>query len=123
MRGGIHAVAVVEMAEDRMPPEHAPLPSRMRSNNPSLRDDPLVEQGDASMLRPKATIPEKSAPKDKITNSPAKPASEDIVIDVIVAYTKKAASSYGDVRRELVDLSIEEAKFSRFGLATSVILN
>jgi len=110
MRGGIHAVAVVEMAEDRMPPEHAPTPAHMRANDPNLRDDPLVEQGDASVLRPKATIVEN--PKDKITNSPAKPASDDIVIDVIVAYTKKAASSYGDVRRELVDLSIEEANQS-----------
>ena len=52
MRGGIHAVAVVEMSEDRMPPEHAPMPLRMRANDPNLRDDPLVQQGDASMLRP-----------------------------------------------------------------------
>ena len=36
----------------------------------------------------------------------------DIVIDVIVAYTKKAASNYADVKRELVDLSIEEANES-----------
>jgi len=112
MRGGIHAVAVVEMTEDRMPPEHAPMPARMRSNNPNLRDDPLVQQGDASMLRPKATIAEKSVPKGRNIKSPAKAASEDIVIDVIVAYTKKAASNYGDVRRELVDLSIEEANQS-----------
>jgi hypothetical protein len=112
MRGGIHAVAVVEMAEDRMPPEHAPMPSRMRFNNPNLRDDPLVQQGDASMLRPKATIAEKSVPKDKNIKLPAKAASEDIVIDVIVAYTKKAANNYGDVRRELIDLSIEEANQS-----------
>ena len=112
MRGGIHAVAVVEMTEDRMPPEHAPMPSRMRTNDPSLRDDPLVQQGDASMLRPNAPIAEKSAPKDKSLQSSAKTASKDIVIDVIVAYTKKAASNYGDVRRELVDLSIEEANQS-----------
>ena len=31
---------------------------------------------------------------------------------MIVAYTKKAASNYSDVRRELVDLSIEEANQS-----------
>ena len=36
----------------------------------------------------------------------------DIVIDVIVAYTKKAAANYADVKRELVDLSIEEANES-----------
>ena len=38
--------------------------------------------------------------------------SNDVVIDVIVAYTKKAASNYSDVKRELVDLSIEEANES-----------
>ena len=112
MRGGIHAVAVVEMTEDRMPPEHAPMPLGMRANDPSLRDDPLVQQGDASMLRPHAPIAEKSAPKDKVIQSPTKTASKEIVIDVIVAYTKKAASNYADVRRELVDLSIEEANQS-----------
>ena len=37
---------------------------------------------------------------------------QEIVIDVIVAYTKKAASNYTDVKRELVDLSIEEANKS-----------
>ena len=42
--------------------------------------------------------------------SGAKPA--DVVIDVIVAYTKKAAHGYGDIERELVALSIEEANRS-----------
>jgi hypothetical protein len=44
----------------------------------------------------------------------AKPgaAKDDVVIDVIVAYTKKAAGYYADVKRELVELSIEEANES-----------
>ena len=42
----------------------------------------------------------------------AEPAPKDVVIDVIVAYTKKAASNYTDVKKELVDLSIEEANES-----------
>ena len=50
MGGELHAV--VEMAEEKMPREHAPMPARLRSNDPSLRDDPLVNQGDASVLRP-----------------------------------------------------------------------
>ena len=37
---------------------------------------------------------------------------KDVVIDVIVAYTRKAASNYSDVKRELVDLSVEEANES-----------
>jgi hypothetical protein len=38
--------------------------------------------------------------------------SKDVIIDIIVAYTKKAAANYSDVKRELVDLSIEEANES-----------
>jgi hypothetical protein len=49
MGGQMHAV--VEMDEDRMPPEHAAMTPRMRSDDPNLRDDPLVRQGDASMLK------------------------------------------------------------------------
>jgi hypothetical protein len=39
-----------------------------------------------------------------------KPAN--VVIDVIVAYTSKAARHYGDIKRELVELAIEEANES-----------
>ena len=38
--------------------------------------------------------------------------STDVVIDVIVAYTRKAAGHYADIERELVALSIEEANQS-----------
>jgi peptidyl-Asp metalloendopeptidase len=37
---------------------------------------------------------------------------KDIIINVIVAYTKKAASNYADVGRELVEFAIEEANQS-----------
>lgn len=127
MGGEMHAV--VEMGEDKMPDEHAPMPPRMRTNNADQRDDPLAKQGDASTLRPitggmrragvgnlKAT-----AVKRKIARVDAKKLTgpEPVVIDVIIAFTKKAASNYADVRRELVDLSIEEANesFRMSGLA------
>jgi hypothetical protein len=44
--------------------------------------------------------------------------SKDVVIDVIVAYTPKAASHYMDIKRELIELAIEEANesFRRSGL-------
>ena len=48
--GEMHAV--VEMSDAKMPQEHAPMPARLRANDPNLRDDPLVNQGDASTLRP-----------------------------------------------------------------------
>ena len=111
--------AVVEMGEDRLPQEHASMPQRMRNEDPSLRDDPLVQHGDASTLRRKpaavASAPAKAAPPQPGSKYPAKTVaapSKDIVIDVIVAYTRKAASHYTDVKHELVDLSIEEANHS-----------
>jgi hypothetical protein len=119
MGGEMHAV--VEMGEDRMPQEHAPMPARMRSNDPSLRDDPLIQQGDASILRPMtagmrllAVQPgtSKRPPESEVVAKSAGTQSNDIVIDVIVAYTKRAANYYADVKRELVDLAIEEANES-----------
>jgi metallopeptidase family M12-like protein len=110
MRGGVRTVAVVETTEDRMPPEHAPTPSRFRTNDPNVRDDPLVRTGDASEMRTtiarerKATTPAST----EITNS----AQTDVAINVIVAYTQKAASYYTDPSRELVAFSIELANQS-----------
>jgi peptidyl-Asp metalloendopeptidase len=125
--GEMHAV--VEMGEDRMPAEHAPMPARMRNNDPNLRDDPLIQQGDASMLRPStagarrppaALQAKRQHPKMAAANPgkalPARtrtpPHGRDIVIDVLVAYTKKTARNYSDVKRELVDLAIEEGNES-----------
>ena len=107
--GEMHAV--VEMGEDRMPQEHAPMSQRARADDPNVRDDPLVQQGDASALRPKATAVAARGPEqaEKKTSAGQAASSRDVTIDVIVAYTKKAASNYADVKRELVDLSIEEA--------------
>jgi hypothetical protein len=107
--------AVVEMGEDRMPQEHASMQASGRGD-PSLRDDPLVQQGDASKLKPKTAAanaaPAQAAKKLAAPAAKAGPPSKDITIDVIVAYTKKAASNYSDVKRELVDLSVEEANNS-----------
>ena len=139
--GRIHAIrhlggriyAIVEMSEERMPQEHAPMPARMRANDPNLSDESLTKQGDASVLRAltagmrppgqrspaadqkaqqlAAVPPPKAAPaKDKGERPVVKsgPPSKDVVIDVIVAYTKKAASHYADIKRELIGLAIEE---------------
>jgi hypothetical protein len=117
MGGLVHAV--VEMSTDRMPSEHAPMPERLRSNDPNLRDDPLIKQGDASVLRTMTAGMRPRAPLSALdprqppakAQKPAAP-GRDVVIDVIVAYTVKAAGHYTDIRRELVDLAIEEANES-----------
>ena len=106
--------AVVEMGDDRMPQEHAAM--RDARGDPSLRDDPLVKQGDASSLKRKTIVakaePAQATKQPTPSAAKASPAAKDVTIDVIVAYTKKAASNYSDVKRELVDLSIEEANNS-----------
>jgi hypothetical protein len=129
--GEMHAV--VEKSAERMPQEHAPMSARLRANDPTLRDDPLVNQGDASLLRAatkeapgKRSQAKGSKEHQQIALAPTKakegvaiPSRDksgakpnDIVIDVIVAYTKKAAGNYLDVRGELIDLSIEEGNES-----------
>jgi hypothetical protein len=50
--------------------------------------------------------------KEPIVAPPVVPGAKEVVIDVIVAYTKKAAANYSDIKRELVDLSIEEGNES-----------
>ena len=120
--------AIVEMGEDRMPQEHAPMSQRMRVDAPNLHDDPLINQGDASILRsmtagmrPTPSLqlrgPEKQQPDAKVpSNRAAAPTTrkgsgspDDVIIDVLVAYTRKVARNYVDVEHELVYLAIEEA--------------
>jgi len=124
MGGEMHAI--VAMGEERMPQEHAPMPARMRANDPNLRDDPLINQGEASGLRPATTGINAPAPQAPVNQAKEPQGSgfskgdaarigsqlNDIVIDVIVAYTKKAAANYVDIKRELTELSIEEANES-----------
>ena len=88
------------------------MPARLRTNNANLRDDPLVNQGDASLLRPAAAG--MRPPTQQPDGKKQKPAmqAEGAVIDVIVAYTNKAATNYSDIKRELIELAIEEANES-----------
>jgi len=51
-------------------------------------------------------------PAAKSLEDEASPKPNDIVIDVIVAYTKKAANNYFTIKRELVDLAIGETNRS-----------
>src|SRR5215467_12058807 len=85
MGGPLHAV--IEMDEDKMPPEHAAMTPRMRRDDPNLRDDPLVRQGDASMLKHPVSAPmhpSETAPSTAGVEAGSTP-SGDIIIDVIVA--------------------------------------
>src|SRR5215510_14845799 len=104
--------AVVEMNAERMPQEHAALPQKLWASVANLRDDPLVQQGDASLLRramtaghvplPPAAAPQRGKRASTTGTGAARrrppAAGKDVVIDVIVAYSKKAASNYGDIK-------------------------
>jgi Metallo-peptidase family M12 len=111
MRGGVQAIAVVETSEARLPPEHAPAPANLRTNDANLQDDPLARRGDASELRAAGSRREPSPVYTAPASDAAGPSSE-VIINVIVAYTRRAAGKYSDVERELVALSIEEANQS-----------
>jgi hypothetical protein len=60
-----------------------------------------------ALAAPKAKMPTARRPEDESAPKP-----NDIIIDVIVAYTEKAASSYPDIEHELVDLAIAETNKS-----------
>jgi hypothetical protein len=129
--GSVHGV--VEMSPRKLPPEHAPMgKSLMRKMH--MRQDPLVTKGDASMLR-KPPAEKIERPQEPIRNlqdaapqrraqtgaeialvaPPAPPASqarEPVVIDLLVAYTPEAAKHYTDIRRDLIEVAIEEANQS-----------
>jgi hypothetical protein len=116
--------AMIEMSGQRMPREHAPMPARLRSDDPNARDDPLINQGDASLLRPVTLGMRRPSTSDRkqqlqsIAAPAVAPGARDVVIDVIVAYTRKAAANYTDIQHELIDLAIEEGNesFRKSGL-------
>jgi hypothetical protein len=89
---------VVEVIEARKPQALMPITKGMRPPNGDER---------IALVVPKATTPTAKSPEDESAPKP-----NDIIIDVIVAYTKKAASNYPDIEHELVDLAIGETNKS-----------
>ena len=87
-----------ELIEARKPQNLRPVTKGMR---PPSGDEQLA------LVVPKATPFTAKSPEDKSSPKP-----NDIIIDVIVAYTKKAASNYFAIKRELVDLAIGETNRS-----------
>ena len=89
--GSLHAI--VELSDDRMPPEH---PAQILASSDRFGS----AQKNRALNAPLQTKPRKTAP------------NADVTIDVLVAYTNKAASYYGDIKHELIELAIEEANES-----------
>jgi hypothetical protein len=143
MGADMHAVVAVD--PNRLPPEHAPT-AAMRKSGGDMRADPLVRTGEAVMMRPErqaraATINRRSgteAADARVPGAsgiatravaalegtaaivpPPEVAQDEVVIDLVVAYTKAAASRYNDITRDLISLAVEEANqsFRNSGLA------
>jgi hypothetical protein len=125
MGGQMHIV--VEQSESRISQERAPGPTRPHTDDPSpinghdgrrLRpvtrgmQSPMALQAKAQKRQQFALAGPNAAAAAKTLRGVSTAKPKDIVIDVIVAYTKKAASNYSDIERELVDLAIEEANKS-----------
>ncbi len=131
---GDDTIGIVETMTDKMPDEHAAMrPERMRQLN--LRQDTMRNNGDASMGRPKrgetqnqqddglggtrTTVVDQKALKrqiDSTTQQGSKdngvPTAPEIVIDVMLVYTAKAASHYDKIERDLIELAIDDAQNS-----------
>jgi len=99
-------IAIVELDQDLMPPDHQPqllLSSRDRFGQPnalltlsSLTEAPFAPATRSRHVRAMgAGLPPK-----------------DVVIDVMVAYTKAAAENYNDIKSDLIALAIDEANES-----------
>jgi hypothetical protein len=116
----LSVLAAVEQSENLVLQERAPAPMRPHTGEPSL-----VNSHDAPSLRPvtrgmrppmrnqQVALAGSSAAvatKTMRGESTAKP--QDVTIDVIVAYTKKATRNYADIEHQLIDLAIEEANRS-----------
>jgi Metallo-peptidase family M12 len=89
---------VGEVIEGPKPQDLRPVTRGMR---PPSGDERLA------LVAPKAKMSTARRPEDEWSPKP-----NDIIIDVIVAYTKKAASNYSDIEHELVDLAVGESNKS-----------
>lgn len=123
--GGMHGV--IEFSPNMLPPEHAPMGKDLMKKM-GMSADPLVRKGDASMLRPgeksRARDREDAPGRRRESLAPAPGAitgvenfskgrqKPDIVITVLVAYTKAAARYYSDIATDLVAIAIEDANQS-----------
>jgi metallopeptidase family M12-like protein len=119
------ATAVPLAAADELAQEHVTNPTQMRAGADVLNQDPAIILrsftrgmprggmlvGQAHREQVSLAVPHRgsfstSTEGDSARNRP------NIVIDLLVAYTKKAASHYGDIGHDLVGLAVEEANRS-----------
>jgi hypothetical protein len=107
--GDMHGM--IEMDPEKMPADHGAASKKMMRKM-KMRTDPLVHQGEAAMMQSgdarHDSLPiELPEPREKRAAAP-----KDSTINLIVAYTKKAASHYDDIEKDMIDVAIAEANQS-----------
>jgi hypothetical protein len=103
--GSLHAV--VALSEDHMPPDHAPdvlvsSKDRFGHSNAVLALRAIT----SGLPRRDPVLPPRDAARAQAAGT------GEVVIDVMVAYTGKAAAHYSDIRRDLIEFAIEDANAS-----------
>ncbi len=108
------------LSNDRLRRGH--LAAAPRSDEAAARDDAVANANDAAVLKPitrgmsppgmtsrqlALAASKAMAARDKLAPRPT-----EIAIDVLVAYTRRAASHYSDIERDLIDRSIHETNLS-----------
>jgi hypothetical protein len=103
IEGNMHGM--LELTPDKMPPDHGAASKEMMQKM-GMHADLLVHDGDASMMLPTAMQPPPMKPQ------PVEGAPKDAEISLIVAYTKKAASHYTDIVKDMIDVAIAQTNQS-----------
>ena len=101
------AAAIPQAASEEVAQEHAAAPLLRSVTRGMRRREPLLRSGRDNRVALAALHGAGPVKRDELAPKP-----ESIVIDVLVAYTKKAARKYSDIRRELVDFAIDETNKS-----------
>ena len=121
-------IGIVESMAEKLPDEHARVnPQRMIDMK--MKEDTFYMQGDSSAARPKrdetkdqqddvtkgvrtARVDPKHLQTAKAPGRTASKAKDGVVIDVMIVYTAKAAAHYTDIRRDLIDIAIDDTNES-----------
>ncbi len=98
--GNMHAM--LEYSPEKLPPDHGAAGKTMMEKM-GMHADPLVQQGDAGMMLSPDKRPKEAAAE------PSSGPPKDVTINLIIAYTKKAASHYNDIVKDLIDVAIAQA--------------
>jgi hypothetical protein len=98
---GDHLHAIVELDQELMPPDHQS-PLLLSRWDRSGQSNGVFALG--------STLETRTAPAPHSTH--VGPASNEVTIDVMVAYTRNAAGYYNDIRSDLIALAIAEANES-----------